>query len=164
MLVFATTQCELGSVLVARSERGIRAIQLGEDPTALTRDFQRRFPQATPSTDDPDFERLMSKVVEVLETPGLKLDFPLDVQGTVFQQRVWRTLQNIPAGSTASYSDIAARIGQPGAVRAVAQACAINELAVAIPCHRVVRTDGGLSGYRWGVERKRTLLQREAAV
>lgn len=161
MLAFATIQCELGWVLVARSERGIRAILLGDDPITLTRDFQQRFPGATPSTGDPEFEHLMAKVVEAMETPGRKLDYPLDVQGTVFQQRVWRTIRDIPRGSTASYSQIAERIGSPRSIRAVAQACAANHLAVAIPCHRVVRSDGGLSGYRWGVERKRALLQRE---
>jgi AraC family transcriptional regulator, regulatory protein of adaptative response / methylated-DNA-[protein]-cysteine methyltransferase len=164
MIIFGTSQCELGSVLVARSERGIRTILLGDNPISLVRDFQTRFPDAKPSVGDPEFEQLLVRVVEVMETPGLKLDFPLDVQGTVFQQRVWRTLQDIPVGSTASYHEIATRIGQPSAVRAVAQACAANDLAVAIPCHRVVRSDGGLSGYRWGKERKQALLQREGTM
>jgi AraC family transcriptional regulator of adaptative response/methylated-DNA-[protein]-cysteine methyltransferase len=164
MIVFGTTQCELGSVLVARSERGIRAILLGDDSTTLMRDFELRFPDATPAIGDTGFEQLLAKVVEAMETPGLKLDIPLDVQGTVFQQRVWRTLQDIPAGSTASYAEIAARVGSPRSVRAVGRACAANDLAVAIPCHRAVRSDGGLSGYRWGGERKRALLQREGAL
>jgi AraC family transcriptional regulator, regulatory protein of adaptative response / methylated-DNA-[protein]-cysteine methyltransferase len=111
---------------------------------------------------DPNFESLVARVVGFVEAPRLGLDLPLDVRGTAFQQRVWQALRQIPAGATASYTDIARRIGSPTSVRAVAQACAANPLAVAIPCHRVVRNDGGLSGYRWGVERKRALLQREA--
>ncbi len=160
---FAIGQCSLGSILVARSERGICAILLGDDPDALARDLQDKFPRATLIGGDAEFERLVSEVVGFVETPGLGLDLPLDVRGTAFQRRVWQALQEIPAGTTASYRDIATRIGSPTSVRAVAQACAANALAVAIPCHRVVRTDGGLSGYRWGVERKRALLEREVA-
>jgi AraC family transcriptional regulator, regulatory protein of adaptative response / methylated-DNA-[protein]-cysteine methyltransferase len=159
---FAVGECSLGSILVARSEVGVCAIFLGDDPDALARNLQDRFPHATLIGGDAEFERLVAQVVGFVEAPGLGLDLPLDVQGTAFQQRVWQALQEIPAGSTASYTEIAGRIGSPKAVRAVAQACAANPLAVAIPCHRVVRNDGGLSGYRWGVERKRTLLQREA--
>lgn len=159
---FAIGECSLGSILVARSELGVCAILLGDDPDALARDLQDRFPKATLIGGDPEFEQLVARVVGFVEAPGLGLDLPLDVQGTAFQRRVWQALTDIPAGSTASYSEIAARIGSPKAVRAVAQACAANGLAVAIPCHRVVRNDGGLSGYRWGVERKRALLQREA--
>ncbi len=159
---FAVGECSLGSILVARSELGVCAIFLGDDPEALTRNLQDRFPRATLIGGDPEFEQLVSRVVGFVEAPALGLDLPLDVQGTAFQQRVWRALTEIPAGSTASYTQIAGRIGSPSAVRAVAQACAANPLAVAIPCHRVVRTDGGLSGYRWGVERKRALLEREA--
>jgi AraC family transcriptional regulator of adaptative response/methylated-DNA-[protein]-cysteine methyltransferase len=159
---FAIGECSLGSVLVARSERGVCAILLGDDPEALARNLQDRFPRATLIGGDGEFERMVSQVVGFVEAPGLGLDLPLDVRGTAFQQRVWQALREIPAGSTASYTDIASRIGSPKSVRAVAQACAANALAVAIPCHRVVRTDGGLSGYRWGVERKRALLQREA--
>ena len=158
---FAVGECSLGSILVAQSERGICAILLGDDPDALTRDLQDRFPQATLIGGDAAFEQLIAKVVGFVETPALGLDLPLDVRGTAFQQRVWQALRTIPAGSTASYTDIAKRIGAPHAVRAVAQACGANPLAVAIPCHRVVRHDGALSGYRWGVERKRTLLARE---
>jgi AraC family transcriptional regulator of adaptative response/methylated-DNA-[protein]-cysteine methyltransferase len=110
---------------------------------------------------DEGFERLVAEVVGLVEAPAQRLDLPLDVCGTAFQQRVWQALRAIPSGSTASYADIAERIGQPKAVRAIAQACAANPVAVAIPCHRVVRTDGALSGYRWGVERKRALLDRE---
>jgi AraC family transcriptional regulator of adaptative response/methylated-DNA-[protein]-cysteine methyltransferase len=126
-------------------------------------DLQERFPRATLIGGDAEFERLVAKVVGFVEAPGLGLDLPLDVRGTAFQQRVWQALLAIPAGETVSYTEVARRIGAPASVRAVAQACAANSLAVAIPCHRVVRTDGGLSGYRWGVERKRALLRREAS-
>lgn len=158
---FAIGECSLGSILVARSEIGVCAILLGDDPDALARELQDRFPQATLIGGDAEFEDLVARVVGLVEAPGLGLDLPLDVRGTAFQRRVWQALQEIPAGSTASYTEIAHRIGAPKAVRAVAQACAANQLAVAIPCHRVVRSDGALSGYRWGVERKRSLLQRE---
>jgi len=159
---FALGECSLGSILVARSERGICAILLGDDPAALARDLQDRFPRARLIGGDKEFERLVAKVVGFVEAPALGLDLPLDVRGTAFQQRVWQALRKIPAGATASYTEIAKRIGAPKSVRAVAQACAANALAVAIPCHRVVRNDGALSGYRWGVERKRALLRREA--
>lgn len=159
---FAIGECSLGSILVARSARGICAISLGDDPDALARDLQDRFPQARLIGDDAQFARLVSRVVGFVEAPALGLDLPLDVRGTAFQQRVWQALREIPPGSTASYADIADRIGAPKSVRAVAQACGANPLAVAIPCHRVVRQDGNLSGYRWGVARKRTLLEREA--
>ena len=159
---FAIGECSLGSILVARSERGVCAILLGDDPDALARDLQDKFPRATLIGGDAGFEDLVAKVVGFVEAPGLGLDLPLDVRGTAFQQRVWQVLREIPAGSTVSYAELAARIGSPKAVRAVAHACAANSLAVAIPCHRVIRNDGGLSGYRWGVERKRALLQREA--
>ena len=160
---FAVGECSLGSILVARSERGVCAIFLGDDPDALTRELQDRFPRATLIGADPAFEDVVAKVVGLIEAPGTGVDLPLDVRGTAFQQRVWRALRQIPAGSTASYREIASRIGAPRAVRAVAHACAVNPVAVAIPCHRVVRSDGGLAGYRWGVERKRELLEREAA-
>jgi AraC family transcriptional regulator of adaptative response/methylated-DNA-[protein]-cysteine methyltransferase len=159
---FAIGECSLGSILVATSERGVCAILLGDDPEALARDLQDRFPRATLIGGDQQFERLVSRVVGFVEAPALGLDLPLDVRGTAFQQRVWQALREIPPGSTASYAEIASRIGSPKSVRAVAGACAANSLAVVIPCHRVVRTDGSLSGYRWGVERKRALLQREA--
>jgi AraC family transcriptional regulator of adaptative response/methylated-DNA-[protein]-cysteine methyltransferase len=159
---FAVGECSLGSILVASSEWGVCAIFLGDDPDALVRNLQDRFPKATLIGGDAEFEQLVARVVGLVEAPGVGLDLPLDVRGTAFQQRVWQALREIPAGSTASYTEIAGRIGSPKSVRAVAQACAANPLAVAIPCHRVVRTDGGLSGYRWGVERKRALLQREA--
>jgi AraC family transcriptional regulator of adaptative response/methylated-DNA-[protein]-cysteine methyltransferase len=146
---------------VASSDKGICAILLGEDPDMLLHDLQDRFPRAKLIGGDADFEELIAKVVGFVEAPALGLDLPLDVRGTAFQQRVWQALREIPVGSTASYLDIARRIGAPKSVRAVARACGANALAVAIPCHRVVRSDGGLSGYRWGVERKRALLTRE---
>ena len=160
-IAFALGQCSLGAILVARTDCGICAISLGDDPDALLRELQDRFPRAELVGGDPGFERLIAQVVGFIEQPNLGLDLPLDVRGTAFQQRVWAALQKIPAGETASYAQIAERIGSPKAVRAVAQACASNTLAVAIPCHRVVRSDGALSGYRWGVARKRALLARE---
>ena len=161
---FAAGECSLGSILVAASEKGICAILLGDDPDILVHDLQDRFPQAFLIGGDAEFEQWMAKVVGFVDAPQLGLDLPLDVRGTAFQQRVWQALGEIPIGSTASYAQIAQRIGSPKAVRAVAQACAANRLAVAIPCHRVVRNDGTLSGYRWGVERKRALLEYEAAL
>jgi len=158
---FAIGQCNLGAILVAQSERGICAILLDDDPDSLIRDLQDRFPNAALIGGDAEFEDLVAKVVGFVEAPGLGLDLPLDLRGTAFQERVWQALRDIPAGETVSYTDIAERIGVPNAVRAVAGACAANKIAVAIPCHRVVRTDGALSGYRWGVERKRALLARE---
>ncbi len=159
---FAVGECSLGSILVAQSERGICAILLGDEPDALARDLQDRFPKAQLIGGDAAFEMHVARVVGFVEAPGKGLDLPLDVRGTAFQQRVWQALREIPAGKTASYADIARRIEAPKSMRAVAQACAANALAVAIPCHRVVRNDGSLSGYRWGVERKRALLEREA--
>lgn len=158
----ASGTCSLGTVLVAATEMGVCAILLGDSPAALLRDLEARFPLATILPGDSGFERTVAQVVDFVETPRLGLDLPLDVRGTAFQQRVWQALRAIPAGSRASYSEIAERIGAPKAVRAVAQACAANALAVAIPCHRVVRRDGALAGYRWGAERKRALLEREA--
>ena len=159
---FAIGECSLGSILVAASATGICAILIGDDPDDLAHDLQDRFPRAELIGGDAEFEQLVAKVVGFVEAPRVGLDLPLDVRGTAFQQRVWQALSEIPAGETASYAEIAKRIGSPKSVRAVAQACAANALAVAIPCHRVVRHDGGLSGYRWGVERKRALLAREA--
>ncbi|WP_211169206.1 bifunctional DNA-binding transcriptional regulator/O6-methylguanine-DNA methyltransferase Ada [Aromatoleum toluvorans] len=160
---FAVGECSLGAILVASTERGVCAILIDDDPDVLVRDLQDRFPRADLIGGDADYERVVATVVGFVEAPGLGLDLPLDVRGTAFQMRVWQALQAIPAGETVTYTDIANRIGAPKAVRAVAGACAANRLAVAIPCHRVVRSDGGLSGYRWGVERKRRLLAREAA-
>ncbi|OAI41326.1 6-O-methylguanine DNA methyltransferase [bacterium SCGC AG-212-C10] len=160
---FALGECSLGTILVARSDKGVCAILFGDDPEALARDLQDRFPRANLIGGDAAFEETVAAVVGFVEAPQVGLDLPLDIRGTAFQERVWQALREIPAGTTASYSDVAARMGAPKSVRAVAQACAANKLAVAIPCHRVVRTDGDLSGYRWGVERKRALLEREAA-
>jgi AraC family transcriptional regulator of adaptative response/methylated-DNA-[protein]-cysteine methyltransferase len=158
---FAVGQCALGSVLVAQSAKGVCAILLGDDPDALVRDLQDRFPRATFLGGEAAFEQTVARVIAFVEAPARGLDLPLDVRGTAFQQRVWAALRQIPAGSTASYAEIASRIGAPNGSRAVAQACGANPLAVAIPCHRVVRTDGSLSGYRWGVQRKQDLLTRE---
>ncbi len=159
---FAIGQCSLGAILVAQSDRGVCAILIGDDPDTLAHELQDRFPKAQLIGGDRAFEWLVARVVGFVEAPRIGLDLPLDVRGTAFQQRVWQALRDIPAGRTANYTEIAARIGAPTAARAVAQACAANALAVAIPCHRVVRSDGALSGYRWGVERKRALLEREA--
>ena len=159
---FAIGECSLGSILVAASPQGICAITLGDDPEALARELQDRFPRANLIGGDTEFERCVATIVGFVEAPGVGLDLPLDVRGTAFQQRVWQALTKIPPGSTATYTEVAENIGAPGSQRAVARACAANPLAVAIPCHRVVRSDGALSGYRWGVERKRALLAREA--
>lgn len=158
---FAIGQCSLGAILVAQSTRGVCAILLGDDADLLARNLQDQFPQATLIGDDPQFETLVAQVVGFIEAPALGLNLPLDIRGTAFQERVWRALRDIPPGATASYAEIAQAIGKPKAVRAVAQACGANRLAVAIPCHRVVRSDGTISGYRWGVERKQALLKRE---
>lgn len=159
---FAVGQCSLGAILIAQSQRGICAILLGDDPDHLVGDLQDQFPKAELISDNGSFEQLVAQVVGFIEAPAVGLNLPLDVRGTAFQQRVWRALRGIPLGATMSYTEIAWRIGVPRAVRAVGQACAANHIAVAIPCHRVVRRDGDISGYRWGVERKRELLQREA--
>ncbi len=163
-LKFATGECSLGSILVAASDKGVAAILIGDDAEELVRDVQDRFPRARLVGGDRAFEKVVAKVVGFVEAPQTGLDLPLDVQGTAFQHRVWKALRDIPAGKTATYAEIARRIGKPDAVRAVAGACAANKIAVAIPCHRVVRTDGSLSGYRWGVKRKRALLDREARI
>lgn len=160
---FAVGQCRLGAILVAKSDKGVCAISLGEDPDALVRELQDRFPKARLTGDDPQFDALVAHVVGFVEAPGTGFDLPLDIRGTAFQQRVWQALRAIPAGKTLSYAELAEAIGSPAAVRAVAGACAANTLAVAIPCHRIVRTDGALSGYRWGVERKQALLTAEGA-
>lgn len=158
---FAISPCSLGAVLVAATERGVCAILLGDDPEQLVRDLKDRLPHAVLKGADADFEETVARVVGLINVPGAPVDLPLDIRGTVFQRQVWEALTRIPAGCTRTYSQIAAEIGRPNAVRAVGQACGANVLAVAIPCHRVVRTDGSLSGYRWGIERKRTLLARE---
>jgi len=159
---FAIVECSLASLLVAATERGVCAILMGDEPEELAHDLERRFPRARIIGADTAFERLVACVVGLVEKPQTSAKLPLDIRGTAFQQRVWQALCAIPAGKTATYTEIATAIGAPKAVRAVAQACAANALAVAVPCHRVVRTDGKLSGYRWGIERKRALLDREA--
>jgi AraC family transcriptional regulator of adaptative response/methylated-DNA-[protein]-cysteine methyltransferase len=160
---FAVGECFLGSVLVAATERGLCSVLLGDDPGALIHELEDRFPQAELAGGDTEFGSVVARVVGLVEDPALDHDLPLDIRGTAFQRRVWQALQEISAGETASYGGIAAVIGSPKATRAVASACAANPLAVAIPCHRVVRSDGGPGGYRWGVERKQALLAREAA-
>ena len=158
---FAVGECSLGSILVAATNVGVCEISLGDDPETLVRDLQDRFSQSTLLGGDRKFDALIAHVVGFVERPAAPFDLPLDVKGTAFQQRVWQLLRKIPCGKTATYSEIARRLGRPTAVRAVAHACAANRLAVAIPCHRVVRTDGSLSGYRWGISRKAELLERE---
>jgi len=160
---FAVGACALGSVLVATTDKGICAILLGDKPDALVRDLHKRFAKARLVGGDKSFEQIVADVIAFVETPAKGLALPLDIRGTAFQQLVWQALRDIPPGATASYSEIAGRIGRPTAARAVAQACGANALAVAIPCHRVVGAGGALSGYRWGVARKRALLDREKA-
>lgn len=162
VLSFAVGQCSLGAILVASSTKGVAAIMLGDDPDGLVRELDNRFPNAQLVGADPAYEQLMAQVVGLVEAPAHGHALPLDVRGTAFQQRVWLALREIPAGETATYTSIAKKIGSPRSVRAVAGACAANAIAVAIPCHRVVRHDGGLSGYRWGVDRKRELITRES--
>jgi len=158
---FALGDCSLGRILVASSERGLCAILLGDDPGALVKDLQHRFPRAELIQGDKAFQQLVTKVVAFVEMPAIGLDLPLDIRGTAFQQRVWEALRKIPAGSTTTYTEIAQHIGRPKSVRAVGQAIAANPLAVAVPCHRVIRSDGSLSGYRWGVDRKSALQMHE---
>jgi AraC family transcriptional regulator of adaptative response/methylated-DNA-[protein]-cysteine methyltransferase len=159
---FAIGQTTLGAILVASSKKGVVAILLGDDPEKLLRDLQDRFPRAKLIGADEEYEKLVARVVGLIEAPRRGLNLPLDIRGTAFQRRVWRALQRISAGTTVCYAEIARRIGSPKSVRAVAGACAANNIAVAIPCHRVVRTDGSLSGYAWGLDRKRQLIDRES--
>ena len=159
---FAIAPCSLGFVIIAVSEQLIRSIMVGDDPEMLMGDLQNQFPNEAIELNENDDSELVAKVVELIERPDKALDLPLDIRGTDFQMRVWDALQKVPAGTTVSYTFLAEQIGAPTAVRAVAQACAANPLAVAIPCHRAVRADGGLAGYRWGTERKQALLEREA--
>ncbi len=159
---FAVGQCSLGAILVAATSLGVCSILLGDEPELLLRDLQRRFSKAQLVGADQGFERLVAQVVGLVERPGSKHELPLDIRGTAFQERVWKALSEIPAGETRTYAELADAIGAPKAVRAVGTACGDNPLAVAIPCHRAVRRDGGLAGYRWGIERKRELLARES--
>jgi AraC family transcriptional regulator of adaptative response/methylated-DNA-[protein]-cysteine methyltransferase len=160
---FSVGSCSLGALLVAATERGLCAILLGEDEAELERDLRRRFARAELRAGGAEFQGRVAQVIQLVEQPQLGLSLPLDLRGTAFQERVWQALQAIPAGVTRSYRQVAQALGTPQAVRAVASACGANPLAVAVPCHRVVRSDGGLSGYRWGIERKRALLEREQA-
>jgi AraC family transcriptional regulator of adaptative response/methylated-DNA-[protein]-cysteine methyltransferase len=160
---FAIGACSLGAILVAATDKGICAIAMGDDPDQLARELQDRFPAADIVGADRDFEATVARVVGLVEAPETGLELPLDLRGTVFQQRVWEALRAIPSGATVSYSELAQRLGLPAGARAIAGACAANPVALAVPCHRVVRNDGALSGYRWGVERKRALLEREGA-
>lgn len=158
---FAVGECSMGAILVAESSRGICAILLGDDPEQLVRDLHHQFPKADLVGGDSDFEDRVARVIAFVEAPATGIDLPLDIRGTAFQERVWRALRAVPAGTTITYTELARRIGAPAAVRAVARACATNSIAVAIPCHRVLRLNGDLAGYRWGVERKQRLLERE---
>jgi AraC family transcriptional regulator of adaptative response/methylated-DNA-[protein]-cysteine methyltransferase len=158
---FSIGKSYLGLVLVAATEQGICRIDFGDTSRVLEERLQARFPQAEFQDADPEFARQVSEVLGFLESPRQGLDLPLDIQGTAFQRRVWMALREIPAGSTASYGELASQIGRPKAARAVAQACAANAIAVAIPCHRAVRSNGEVGDYRWGAERKRAILERE---
>jgi AraC family transcriptional regulator, regulatory protein of adaptative response / methylated-DNA-[protein]-cysteine methyltransferase len=162
LIQFNIGACWLGSILVAVSDKGICAILIGDDPAVLRRDLEDRFPEAQLTEGGEALAQLTARVVAFVAAPEQNLDVPLDLHGTAFQQRVWHALRAVPPGSTATYSDIAARIGVPKEAYAVGEACAANMIAVAIPCHRVVRKNGALAGYRWGVRRKRALLEREA--
>lgn len=161
---FAIGESSIGLVLVAQGDQGVMAVLIGDDRDALRNDLVGRFPGATLLAGNADIDVPTARVIEYIESPTRQLDMAMDMRGSDFQLEVWRALRNIPAGSVASYTDIARIIGRPNAVRAVAAACAANPLAVVVPCHRVVRRDGGLAGYRWGTERKRALLDRESVV
>jgi AraC family transcriptional regulator of adaptative response/methylated-DNA-[protein]-cysteine methyltransferase len=166
MICFAVVECELGSVAIAATKQGICSIQLGDDADELREDLYARFTKARLVEDDAEiteFDEWVARVVQFVETPDCALDLPLDVQGTAFQRTVWEQLRSIPPGVTKSYTDLAESLGRPKAVRAVANACAANQIALAIPCHRIVRKNGELSDYRWGAERKRELIAREAS-
>jgi O-6-methylguanine DNA methyltransferase len=161
-IAFATGESALGTVLVARSQEGVCAILIGSEPAELESNLAARFTESTLVRDDRKLGDDLRKILRFIETPAEGLDLALDIRGTPFQQRVWDALLRIPTGATVTYGALARRIGEPDAVRAVANACAANAIALAIPCHRVVRSNGTLSGYRWGVERKRALLAKEA--
>ncbi|MCB2216555.1 methylated-DNA--[protein]-cysteine S-methyltransferase [Desulfofustis glycolicus] len=158
---FACAPCFLGWVAVAMTERGICAIELGDDRQAVSAQLRRHFPKARLADVGPEFSSIVAEVITLLETPPKTIDLTLDIQGTAFQQQVWQFLRQIPPGSTVSYGEVAHRLGRPRAARAVAGACAANRLAVVVPCHRVISSNGSLGGFRWGIDRKRTLLHRE---
>jgi AraC family transcriptional regulator, regulatory protein of adaptative response / methylated-DNA-[protein]-cysteine methyltransferase len=160
---FSTSECVLGTVLIATSARGVCAILLGDDAGRLASELRRQFPQATLRESRAQHAPLLSDVAKLVASPGRRVHFPLDMQGTAFQLRVWNALREIPAGATQSYAQVAQRVGASASAKEVGEACAANALAVAIPCHRVVRKDGSLAGYRWGVARKRALLRLERA-
>ena len=161
-LHYAIGQCSLGFVLIARAERGVCAVLLGDDPESVTSELEKRFAPTSLLRRDEELAECLSQVVGLIEAPGRPLDLLLDLRGSTFQRRVWQALREIPVGTTTTYSEVASRIGAPKAVRAVARACATNPLALLVPCHRVIGKNGGLTGYRWGVERKRMLLERES--
>lgn len=161
MLQFAIAPSSLGQILVAASEKGISAILLGDDPITLHSDLQKRFPNTDIQNGNSDFGATLAAVVAFVDKPQPEFSLPLDMHGTVFQRKIWQMLRQIPSGQTVSYGQLASLIGAPKAARAVASACAANPVAVVVPCHRVVRSNGSLSGYRWGIERKRILLDRE---
>jgi AraC family transcriptional regulator of adaptative response/methylated-DNA-[protein]-cysteine methyltransferase len=163
-IIFTLGDSSLGRVLVARSARGLCAVLLGEEGDALVQELRVRFPRATLREDGAELAALAAEVIGMVEAPSRGGELPLDLRGTEFQRSVWQALREIPAGETASYTEIARRIGRPGSVRAVGGACAANPLAVVVPCHRALRSDGALAGFRWGLERKRALLAREAAM
>ena len=160
-LHYTIGHCSLGFILIARGEQGICAVLLGDDPESVTGELEKRFPQTALLRLDQELAQYLAQVVRLTESPGQPLDLLLDLRGTTFQRRVWQALQEIPAGTTTTYSEVASRIGAPRAVRAVARACATNPLALVVPCHRVIGKNGTLTGYRWGLERKRVLLERE---
>ena len=161
-LHYAIGQCSLGLVLIARADQGVCAVLLGDDPKSVTSELEKRFAPTRLLRRDEELAEYLSQVVGLIETPSRPLDLLLDLRGSTFQQRVWQALREIPVGTTTTYTEVASRIGAPKAVRAVARACATNPLALLVPCHRVIGKDGGLTGYRWGVERKRMLLERES--
>lgn len=158
---YALSETSLGRLLMAATKRGVCAIEFGETSEQLTGRLRERFPNAGLEKGEPGFARLVGRVISYIEAPRGTLSLPLDIQGTAFQQKVWKALRAIPSGSTASYGEIARRLEAPKAARAVARACGSNPVAVAVPCHRAVRVDGGMGGYRWGLPRKRALLDRE---
>jgi AraC family transcriptional regulator, regulatory protein of adaptative response / methylated-DNA-[protein]-cysteine methyltransferase len=164
MIQYGLTKCSLGKLLVARTTKGICFLALDDSKDALIEEVHRRFPKAKITVDESDLSLLLDQVVALIDHPAIPADLPLDILGTAFQCKVWQALREIPAGSTLTYSELAAKVGQPSAVRAVANACGANKLAVLIPCHRVIGSDGKLTGFRWGIERKRKLLERERKV
>lgn len=161
MIAYAIDSCDLGKILLARHADGICSVLLADNETALWDELRRNFPQASLQGNDAPAQQWLTQVIGVIDNPSQSLDLPLTMSGTAFQQQVWQALREIPAGTTRSYSELAQTLGKPQAVRAVASACAANKIAVLIPCHRVIRSDGALSGYRWGIERKQRLLERE---